>query len=373
MSGSAWREHAGILRCPVTGETLTLLSAEEVAKANRDIVAGRLCHPQDQARPLTSEALGTPDRATIYRIEDDIACILPQLALTTYPDEAAPLDVNSAGVQRFYDEYGWLKNQSGKYNDTADFTDTRAVSVYYAKQCNRRVSSQLRSGRYLLDAASGAIPHPDYVEFSQGYDFRVCLDFSLTALREAKAKLGAKGLYILGDLTRLPLASDAIDDVISLHTVYHIPENQLATAVDELVRIVRPHGRVIIVSVWASSPLMDVAMAARRILGTVKRSWPGTRARSPAPAPQGCGLYYAPFGYRRYLNEIAARHPTHLRLWCSTSAAFQKAFFAENWVGLACARLDLTAETLFEPLFARYGQYPMFVVRKDAGQGEAAR
>jgi hypothetical protein len=109
----------------------------------------------------------------IYRIEDDIACLL---------------------------EYGWMKDLSGSYNDTADFTDTRSVSAYYCRACNRRIARQLRSGRYLLDAASGLIPHVDQIQFSTHYDFRICLDFSITALHEAKAKLGAKGLYVLGDI-----------------------------------------------------------------------------------------------------------------------------------------------------------------------------
>jgi len=43
---------------------------------------------------------------------------------------------------------------------------------------------------------------------------------------------------------------------------------------------------------------------------------------------------------------------------------FQKAFFLDNRFGLLSAKLVLAAEQLFEPLAARYGQYPMFVVSK---------
>jgi uncharacterized protein YbaR (Trm112 family) len=216
-----------------------MLSDEEIAEANAAISSGLLRHANAEASPLGGGALGTPDRQVIYRIEDDIACLLPDLAIATTHDGKAR-DADSASVQRFYDEYGWMKNPSGSYNETADFTDTRAVSAYYCSACNRRIARQLRSGRYLLDAASGPIPHLDQIQLSTHYDFRICLDFSITALHEAKAKLGAKGLYVLGDITCLPFASDSIDDVTSLHTIYHVPRTMAATAVDELVRVVRP-------------------------------------------------------------------------------------------------------------------------------------
>jgi SAM-dependent methyltransferase len=367
MMSSAWSGHEAILRCPTTRQALSLLSESEIAGTNAAIGSGLLRHANAEARPLESSALGTPDRKVIYRIEDDVACLLPELAISATHEGEASRDEDSAGVRRFYDEYGWRKNPSGSYNDTADFTDTRAVSAYYGSACNHRIVRQLRSGRYLLDAASGPIPHAGYLQFSKNYDFRICLDFSITALREAKAKLGAKGLYVLGDITRLPFAEASIDDVISLHTIYHVPRALLATAVDELVRVVGPDGRVVIVSTWASSPLMGTAMKGRSALGKLKRLLLGRLRPAPAPAPdtpQTHELYFAPFDYDRYRSEIASRHPTTLRLWSSTSVPFQKAFFADNRVGLLSAKLVLTAERLLEPLAARYGQYPMFVVDK---------
>jgi SAM-dependent methyltransferase len=326
-------------------------------------VAGLLRHANADARPLAGGAFGRPDRKVIYRIEDDIACLLPELAIAAKHDGNVR-DRDSAGVRRFYDEYGWIKNQAGNYNDTADFADMRPVTTNYYSACNRRIARQLRRGRYLLDAASGAV-HQDYIQFSTHYDFHICFDFSITALREAKAKLGAKGLYVLGDITCLPFANDSIDDVISLHTIYHVPRAMAATAVDELVRVVRPGGRVVIVAIWASSPLMSVAMKGRAGLEKLKRALLGRpRPALFAEAKREHELYFAPFDYERYRGEIASRHDTSLRLWSATSAPFQKAFFADHRFGLLSAKLVLAAEQLFEPLAARYGQYPMFVVTK---------
>jgi hypothetical protein len=138
-----------------------------------------------------------------------------------------------------------------------------------------------------------------------------------------------------------------------------------ATAVDELVRVVRPGGRVVIVAIWASSLLMRVAMKGRAALGKLKRVLLARpRPASFAEAQQEHELYFAPFDYERYRSEIASRPDTRLRLWSATSMPFQKAFFADNRFGLLSAKLVLAAEQLFEPLAARYGQYPMFVVNK---------
>jgi hypothetical protein len=140
-----------------------------------------------------------------------------------------------------------------------------------------------------------------------------------------------------------------------------------ATAVDELVRVVRPQGRVLIVAIWASSPLMTIAMRGRAALGRLKRFLLAQPRRSPAPAAetrQERKLYFAPFDYGRYHSEIASRHKTTLRVWSAASVPFQKAFFADNGLGLVSVKLVIAAEQIFEPLAARYGQYPMFIVSK---------
>jgi len=364
MASHAWGDHEAILLCPISRRPLSLLNDNEMRDANSAIAGGRLRHADADARPLAGGAFGTPDRKVLYRIEDDTACLLAELAITANHD-AKVRDRDSTGVQRFYDEYGWIKNQTGSYNDTADFTDMRAVTAYYSRACNRRITRQLRSGRYLLDAASGAIPHQDYIRFSARYDFRICLDFSITAMREAKAKLGNKGLYVLGDITCRPFASDSIDDVISLHTIYHVPRAMAATAVNELVRVIRAGGRVVIVATWASSALLQVIMKGRSALGKLRRALLARpRPVAFADTQQAHELYYAPYDYNRYCSEIASRHDARLRLWSATSTPFPKYFFANNRFGLLSAKLVLAAEQLFEPLAARYRKYPTFVVSK---------
>lgn len=67
----------------------------------------------------------------------------------------------------------------------------------------------------------------------------------MQALREGQKRLATdKGIFILGDLTNLPIADGVIDDAVSLHTIYHIPADLQATAVDEIVRVLKPPGQL---------------------------------------------------------------------------------------------------------------------------------
>src|SRR6516165_1479867 len=109
MTNKAWSGHEAILLCPTTRQPLSLLSDEEIAEANAAISSGLLRHANADAPPLEGGALGTPDRQVIYRIEDDIACLMPDLAIAATHDGKAR-DADSTSVQRFYDEYGWMKN-----------------------------------------------------------------------------------------------------------------------------------------------------------------------------------------------------------------------------------------------------------------------
>jgi ubiquinone/menaquinone biosynthesis C-methylase UbiE/uncharacterized protein YbaR (Trm112 family) len=370
MATNVWSECAPILRCPVSRGPLTLLRAEELGSINEAIANGKRLHADGSrvAMKLTQLALGSADRRYVYRLEDGISWLLPALAIVWAGDaKVSGLDANRQMVQTFYDEFGWVKNNAGVYNDTSTHTDLRTTSQDYGSACNSRIAEHLRGGTYLLDAASGAIPLASYLEFSKGYKFRVCLDFSIQALREAQKKLGDRGLYVLGDMTSLPIASESIDDAISLHTLYHVPPPDQATAVAELVRVVRPGGGVVIVCKWDRSPLMVWVFRAHRALGAIKRAILGRKravasaARSSEARPP---LYHATQSYRWFVENVRDRHHAELRLWSSTSTEFHETFFSDTPAGRFMARLVLKTESALESLASRFGVYPMFVISK---------
>src|SRR5512140_3054085 len=96
-------------------------------------------------------------------------------------------------VREFYDRIGWSQAGDGLYQN-ARYEDLRLVSREYIHCCHMRVSRHLAtSGRFLLDAGSGPVQWPDYLEYSKGYDYRVCADISISALKEARGRLKELG------------------------------------------------------------------------------------------------------------------------------------------------------------------------------------
>jgi SAM-dependent methyltransferase len=56
----------------------------------------------------------------------------------------------------------------------------------------------------MLDAGSGPVQWPEYLTYSEGYQYRVCADISIVALEEARHRLGEKGLFVVSDVANLP-------------------------------------------------------------------------------------------------------------------------------------------------------------------------
>ncbi|GJL82121.1 MAG: hypothetical protein DHS20C01_17550 [marine bacterium B5-7] len=71
-----------ILRCPVTKQSVTMLSAERLDHLNQLIEKGEIKHVDGTLveRPLDG-ALITRNGNTIYKIEDDIPIMLEDLAI----------------------------------------------------------------------------------------------------------------------------------------------------------------------------------------------------------------------------------------------------------------------------------------------------
>jgi ubiquinone/menaquinone biosynthesis C-methylase UbiE/uncharacterized protein YbaR (Trm112 family) len=358
-----------VLQCPITKKQITPLTLSEIATVNEDLDAQRRLHRDGSSVPKRlTLALATPNRDLIYRIEEDIVWLLPNLAIVGCKEvKVDSFAEEKQIVKSFYDNFGWAKNFDGLYNDTAVFTDTRLVAREYQRYCNARLRKLLGRGRLLLDAASGAIPIPEYLSFSENYDTRVCVDFSITALKEARGKLGNRGLYLLGDITCLPLADSSIDSVISLHTIYHVPESEQTLAIYELVRVARPGGRVLVVYAWSHSLAMDVMFKIRGWLGFLRRLGRSPLRASAAAGATGVGrpeIYGHAHDYNWFAQNVAARYGGRLRVWGIASMAFQSCFLPENLFGRWIIAAIKTFENSMPAFAGRIGQYPMFVIDK---------
>lgn len=286
-------------------------------------------------------------------------------------------------VRQFYDSVGWQQIGDGLYQN-ARYEDLRPVSRAYLQRCHLRVVRFLpEQGKYLLDAGSGPIQYPEYLEYSKGYGHRVCLDISRQALGEARKRIGEHGLYVVGDVAHLPFQDEAFDGIVSLHTIHHLPPEEHETAFRHLYRTLRPGGRSVVVYSWGDgSPLMRAFAPSIQAAFGILRLYRRVRGRSSAvsdalqhPTANAEALLSAPGTYtfkhdyvwfRRRLGDLPG---FEIRVWRSVSTSFLRAFIHRQLLGGLWLRWLYTLEEWFPRLMGRLGQYPMILFGQEGGLG----
>lgn len=282
------------------------------------------------------------------------------------PEPAREDDALKGSVREFYEKVGWNADADGVFEDASRFEDLRPVGRSYLARCHERVSRHLpASGRYLLDVASGPVQRDEFLAYSAGHRHRVCVDLTMSALRGARRRLGAHGLYVIGDITRLPFREGAFDGVVSLHTIYHVPAAQQAGAFLELFRVTSAGTAAVVVYAWGKhAPLMLLFDALPHKLASL---WRRLRRGGTAGAQPGA-LYFAPQSPGWFRREVAARVPAEIKVWRSLSPFFQQHFVPANALGAWFLDRIYALEERWPGLLGRWGNYPLLVLRKPANR-----
>jgi ubiquinone/menaquinone biosynthesis C-methylase UbiE len=287
-------------------------------------------------------------------------------------------------VRQFYDEVGWQLVGDDLYQN-AHYEDLRPISHAYIQRCHRRVSRHLRlNGRYLLDAGSGPVQYPEYLEYSRGYDFRVCADISITALKEARRRIGSHGLFVVADISSLPFKSDIFDGVVSLHTIHHLPDEEHMAAYQSIFRVLAEESSAVIVNGWANSRLMDAAdpliSTANKIRyyfhRLIKKRFPPDnelsdthnhskkRSRNEDSGPTGTFTNKHDAEWIRV--ELGQMMPVEILVWRSITVRFMRALIHPLLGGRFWLWLIYNLEELFPKYFGTNGKYPLIIIRKSS-------
>jgi len=287
-------------------------------------------------------------------------------------------------VKQFYDQVGWQLVNADFYQN-ARYEDLRQVSRGYIHRCHMRVACHIQPhGRYLLDAGSGPVQYPEYLEYSRDYHYRVCADISITALKEARKRVKDHGLYIVADVANLPFKADAFEGVISLHTIHHLPEEEHLQAYAELHRVLAPHCKAVVVNSWPSSRLMKIfepfvrgAQKIRylkyRLSGSGYYRLDNTddlevetedepkmhRMKNPK------GTFTSRHDVEWVKNEVGAQMPVEVIVWRTVSVRFLRALIHPRLGGRAWLNLLFKLEERYPHFFGERGKYPLIVIRKD--------
>lgn len=279
-------------------------------------------------------------------------------------------------VREFYDQIGWQEVSEGVYQN-AHYEDLRLVAREYIHRCHLRVLRHLKpSGCFFLDAGSGPIQYPEYLEYSRGYTRRVCLDISIVALMEARKRIKDHGLFVVGDIAHLPFKSNCFDGMVSLHTIHHIPEAEHLLAYQELYRTLATGGKGVVVNGWPSSRLMRWAnpfirfshrlqwLFARKNEKLNLDEVKGDYLRKTKPDEQPKGTFTRKLGVVWMKNIVAKQIPIRIFVWRSISVRFLRALIHPWLGGQLWLRLLYWLEELFPGYFGENGQYPLIVMEK---------
>jgi SAM-dependent methyltransferase len=276
-------------------------------------------------------------------------------------------------VREFYDQIGWQELSNGCYQN-ATYEDLRPVAREYIHRCHLRVLRHLKpNGQLLLDAGSGPIQYPEYLEYSRSYQHRVCADISAVALQEARKRIGdassgGQGLFVVADIANLPFKPSAFDGVVSLHTIHHLPLEEHSQAYQELYRVLAPASSAVVIQGWHVPPLTALTEALADSLDWLRGRKPHKARKSRSDRRQA-----ATTATRTFVNkhnaawlekEIGTRMPTEIYVWRSVNVRFLRTFIHERWGGKALLRLLYWLEERFPHFLGKYGQYPLIVIRR---------
>ncbi len=275
-------------------------------------------------------------------------------------------------VRHFYDQVGW-QLEDGAHYQNAHYEDLRPVAQEYIHRCHMRVNRHLKpSGKYLLDAGSGPIQYPEYLTYSEHYQYRVCADISIVALKEARSRTGEKGLMVVADVANLPFKAGVFDGVISLHTFHHLALEDQVRAYDETYRVLAPGCSAVVVNGWSESPLMKrwnwvagmmngLRNLRARLMGKKTQLTVKTTAD---PSNRPVGTFTVKNDPAWLKKTLAGRMDFEIFVWRSLSVNFLRAVFHDRLGGRNLLRWVYRQEERNPHYCGENGQYPMVVIHK---------
>ena len=284
-------------------------------------------------------------------------------------------DTSKTNVRNFYDEIGWSIESDGFYQN-ARYEDLRPVSAEYIHNCHLRITPYFeKSGKYLLDVGCGPIQYKEYLTYSEHFERRVCADISMTALIEARKRIGDHGFFVVCDAANLPFRKESFDGAVSLHTFHHLDLEDQKKAWYDVFRTLKTGATAVIVNGWTESAMMknwQGRMEAAEKLGHFvarlrgKEQAAAKKQKSSKNAGKAKGTFITKMDadwIRRELSELNADF--QIRCWRSVSVRWLRALIHPPYGKAALRRLFALEEEKPE-YYGEYGQYPMIIMKKRA-------
>ena len=344
-----------ILKCPVTGSSLV--------KADNDML--RYINATNTGALKIEDGLVNESGSLFYPILKNVMVLLSHYAIKLNDTvETTAMQFDKDRVFRYYNDIGFKQYENNVlYSDSKKWIDYRDVSKAYLSNSFSRAKQYLDySGKYYLDIASGTIGWNEYTELSERFDTRICIDISLDALFQAAENFKhKKGIFICGDITNIPLKEGVCDAVLSQHTLYHIPKNEQATAVNELYRVCKTGGKIAIVyNLFFYSWFMNIAIFPIQIYRVMRHYLGKLYVRFFPDKPRLYFYVYPPSWFKTFTFS----DNIHIYSWRSVNKYFLNVFIHKGLGGEKILRKLQQLEDKYPKFFGAIGDYPIIVIEK---------
>jgi len=350
-----------ILQCPITKENLIPVPRNNVTEIIQNFDTDFL-----QFDNITEGFINKSGKY-FYPVFDDVLLLLPVYALFIGKgeDKRDKMAFDKERVFKYYNEINYdTKNNLRIYEDSPKWVDFRLVSDEYIRNSFTKAKKYLNSnGKYLLDIASGPIGLKEYIDLSENFEFRICVDISVNALIQAKHNYShKKGIYICADICNIPLNDNVCDSVLCQHTLYHIPKNEQKTAVNEMYRVVKPDCKIVIVySLFYHSWFMNISLLPVQLYRVFRHFAGKVYVKLFKSKPR---LYFYPHSIGWFKRNFTFNNKMEFYCWRSTNKFFLNLYIHEKLGGKKILNWLKKSEDKYPKFWGRFGEYPIIVIKK---------
>jgi SAM-dependent methyltransferase len=260
----------------------------------------------------------------------------------------------SSDVARFYDKHGWVDQGAGSLGEDDLFRRFPSGHGHYALGADRRIAALIGDRHDALLFVGCGDMQGNHVATASGFAQVTCIDISETALRIAATKLGTSATYRCESIVACTLADDLFDVAFCAHVIYHIDRNEQAAAVQQLIRLVKPGGRVIIIYANPRS----VFTIPGEVMRWARRSVGNRRAVDTTPT-----LYYHAHP-RSWWRQFAAEADVRFAPWEVIGSRPARALLRTDGVAHLFFRAAAWFEAKAPAVAARLWQYPIVILDK---------
>jgi ubiquinone/menaquinone biosynthesis C-methylase UbiE len=362
MISKTTMEFLNILRCPITSNELSLIESNHFKDYN-------LPEEFDKFGKLT-HGLIEKSKHFFYPVFDGILILHQQYAICIGNETDSPKDMpfNKKRVFDYYNEVNYkIRDSLDTYEDSKKWVDYRSVSLEYLKNSFNNASRFYPpSGKFILDIASGPIGTKEYMALSNGYEYRICIDISINALVRAKInmeKANKKGIFICGDITKIPLQNNTCDTVLCQHTLYHVPKSEQFDAVNEMYRVAKDDSKIVIIYSWFyHSWLMNITLNIIQLYRIIRHFLGKLYVKIFRSKPR---LYFYSHSLKWFKKSFPFSGDLEIFCWRSTNKYFLKIFIHKWLFGRLILNKLIKIENKYSKLMGIYGEYPALVITKN--------